>query len=136
MNNDNPKTYKKNGKLQRNKSSKEMAKDWGIHIGDNLTLERRILNQPKLIFNKHKEVNPRNRLFRKDVKYDGVTINKNEIMYIYSKNDKTDFRLIINNLFSKANMKGIIINMHPKELYSYGIKKTYKWEGIIFLIRN
>ena len=136
INNDNPKTYKKIGELKRNKSSKELAKDWGINLGDNLSLEGRILSQPKLIFNKHKEVNPRNGLFRTDVTYDGVTINQNEIMYIYSKNDRADLRTIINNLFSKADMKGIKINIHPKELYSYGINNTHNWEGIKNDLKN
>ena len=136
MNNDNPKTYKKNGELKRNKSSKELSKDWGINLGDNLSLEGRILNQPKLIFNRNKEINPRNGSFRTDVTYDGVTINKNELMYIYSKNDRTDFRPIINNLFSKANMKGIKINMYPNEIFSYGIRNTYNWEGIKNDLKN
>ena len=130
MNNDNPKQYKKNGTVIRNKSSKELAKDWGINLGDNISLKGRILNQPILIFKKNKEVIPRNGLFRTDATYDGVTIYRNDIMYIYSRKDRADFRNIINNLFGKADMKGIKMNFSPKDFSSYGIDKPFKWDDI------
>ena len=130
MNNTNGREYKKDGKLVRNKSSKELAKEWGINLGENLTVNGRILNQPKLIFNKHKEVNPRNGIFRTDVTYDGVTINRDNLMYLYSRKDRADFRSLLNNLFSKASSKGMQIRARPNDLYSYGFDRPYNWEEL------
>ncbi len=131
MNSDIPKKYK-----NYTKSSKELAEDWGINLGETLTLEGRILNQPTLIFAKHKEVNPRNGLFRTDVTYDGVEITRDNLMYIYSKRDRADFRALINSLFNKASMKGIDIKTKPNDLYSYGLNKTYSWEDIKSELKN
>ena len=131
MNSETPKKFKKNIK-----SSKELAKDWGINLGENLNLEGRILNQPKLIFDKHKEVTPRNGLFRTDVTYDGVTITKDNLMYIYNKRDRADFKSLINNLFNKANMKGIQIKVKPNELYSYGFNKAFNWDDIKYELKG
>ena len=131
MNSDIPKKYK-----NYTKSSKELAEDWGINLGEPLTLEGRILNQPTLIFAKHKEVNPRNGLFRTDVTYDGVEITRDNLMYIYSKRDRADFRALINSLFNKASMKGIDIKTKPNDLYSYGLNKTYSWEDIKSELKN
>ena len=129
MNNEVPREYKKNSEI-RNKSSKELAEEWGINLGDNLTLEGRVLNQPKLIFDRHKEVNPKNGLFRTDVTYDGVTIDRDNLMYLYSRRDRADFRSLLNNLFSKASSKGMQIKARPNDLYSYGFDRTYNWEDL------
>ena len=130
MNDDTPKQFKKNGELISTKSSKQLADEWGINLGENLSLEGRVLNQPKLIFNNKKLVTPRNGLFRTEATYDGVTITRDNFMYIYNRKDRADFRTIINNLFSKAKIKDIRINVRPDELYSYGFNRAYNWEDI------
>ena len=130
MNDDTPKQFKKNGELISTKSSKQLADEWGINLGENLSLEGRVLNQPKLIFNNKKLVTPRNGLFRTEATYDGVTITRDNFMYIYNRKDRADFRSIINNLFSKAKIKDIRINVRPDELYSYGFNRAYNWEDI------
>ena len=130
MNDDTPKQFKKNGELISTKSSKQLADEWGINLGENLSLEGRVLNQPKLIFNNKRLVTPKNGLFRTESAYDGVTITRDNFMYIYNRKDRADFRSIINNLFSKAKMKDIRINVRPDELYSYGFNRAYNWEDI------
>ena len=131
MNNETPKKYKNN-----TKSSKELAEDWGINLGENLTLEGRILSQPTLIFAKHKEVIPRNGIFRTDVTYNGVEITRDNLMYIYSRRDKADIRSLMNGLLNKASSKGIEIRAKSNDLYSYGINKTYSWEEIKSELKN
>ena len=135
MNNDTPKQFKKNGELIATKSSKQLADEWGINLGENLSLEGRVLNQPKLIFN-NKPVIPKNGLFRTEEAYDGVSFTRDNFMYIYNRKDRADFRSIINNLFSKARIKKIKINVRPDELYSYGFNKAYNWEDIKYELRK
>ena len=130
MNDDTPKQFKKNGELISTKSSKQLADEWGINLGENLSLEGRVLNQPKLIFNNKRLVTPKNGLFRTESAYDGVTITRDNFMYIYNRKDRADFRSIINNLFNKAKIKDIRINVRPDELYSYGFNRAYNWEDI------
>ena len=130
MNDDTPKQFKKNGELISTKSSKQLADEWGINLGENLSLEGRVLNQPKLIFNNKRLVTPKNGLFRTESAYDGVTITRDNSMYIYNRKDRADFRSIINNLFNKAKIKDIRINVRPDELYSYGFNRAYNWEDI------
>ena len=130
MNDGTPKQFKKNGELISTKSSKQLADEWGINLGENLSLEGRVLNQPKLIFNNKRLVTPKNGLFRTESAYDGVTITRDNFMYIYNRKDRADFRSIINNLFNKAKIKDIRINVRPDELYSYGFNRAYNWEDI------
>ena len=125
-----PKQYKRNGIVITNKSSKELAKEWGINLGDNISLQGRILHQPTLVFDNKKTVIPRNGNFRTDVTYDGVTITRDNIMYIYNRRDRTDFRRLMGDLFTKANFKGIKIKVNTNELDSYGLDKTYNWDEI------
>ena len=130
MNSNIPKQFKKNGELIQSKSSKQLADEWGIKLEGNLTLKGRRLNQPKLIFFKKKEVIPKNGLFRTEAAYDGVTLTRDNFMYIYNRKDRADFRSLINNLFNKAKAKEINVNIRPNEIYSYGINKAFNWEEI------
>ena len=122
-------------KMMKDKS-KELAEDWGINLGENLTLEGRILSQPTLIFAKHKEIIPRNGIFRTDVTYNGAEITRDNLMYIYSRRDKADIRSLMNGLLNKASSKGIEIRAKINDLYSYGINKTYSWEEIKSELKN
>ena len=130
MNCDIQKQYKKKDKVIVNKSSKELAEEWGINLGDPLSFEGRLLKQPTLIFDNKKEVYPKNGLFRTDVTYDGVTITQDNLMYIYNKRDRADFKGLLKGLFSKAVAKGIKVKTDPYKLDSYGFEKTYYWEDI------
>ena len=130
MNNDIPKQLKRNGELIPSKSSKQLADEWGINLGENLSLEGRILNQPTLIFNNNKNVRPKNGIFRTEEAYDGVTITRDNFMYLYNRRDRADFKSLINNLFKKAEAKRIRIKTSPNEIYSYGFNNAFKWEDI------
>lgn len=124
------KQYKKNNTIIKNKSSKELAEEWGINLGDSLSFEGRILEQPILYFKGKKEVHPKNGTFRTDVTYDGVTFTNDNLMYIFHRRDKADFRGLIKGLFIKAEAKGIKVRASINDLYSYGIDKAYSWEDI------
>ena len=131
MNSKDAKEYtKKNGEKVINKSSLQLSEEWGIKLGDNLTLEGKLLIQPKLIFNNNVIVSPKNGLFRTESAYDGVAITRDNIMYLYDRRDKTDFRKILSLLFSKANMKKIDIRTNPNEVKSYGFDRTNSWKEI------
>ena len=135
MNSNIPKQYKRNGELISTRSSKQLSDEWGINLGDNLTLEGRILNQPTLIFDRSKVI-PKNGIFRTESAYDPVTITKDNFMYIYNRRDKADFRSLIGNLFSKAHTKKIKIEVRPDEVYSYGFNKAFNWEEIKYELKK
>ena len=130
MNCDIPKQFKKNGELIPSKSSKQLADEWGINLGENLTLEGRILNQPTLIFNGKTEVIPKNGLFRTQQAYDGVTLTGENFMYIYNRKDRTDCRALMRGLFQKAQIKKINVKVDVKDVYSYGLNNTHNWNEI------
>ena len=89
------KKFKKpNGEIITSKSSKELADAWGINLGDNLSLQGRILRQPILVFDRNKEVIPKNGIFRTEAAYDGVTITRDNFMYIYNRKDRTIYKII------------------------------------------
>ena len=136
MNSDIPRLYKKNGEIINSKSSKQLAEEWGINLGENLTLEGRILNQPKLIFDNKKEVIPRNGLFRSESAYDGVSITRDNFMYLYNKKDRSDFRYLINALLGKANMKKMNVKVRANEIISYGFNKSFNWEDIKYELQK
>ena len=137
MNSTTAKKFKKpNGEIITSKSSKELADAWGINLGDNLSLQGRILRQPILVFDRNKEVIPKNGIFRTEAAYDGVTITRDNFMYIYNRNDRTNFKSLIGGLFSKANVKNIKIKVRPDEVYSYGFNKPYNWEDIKYELRK
>ena len=136
MNSDIPRLYKKNGEIINSKSSKQLAEEWGINLGENLTLEGRILNQPKLIFDNKKEVIPRNGLFRSEAAYDGVSITRDNFMYLYNKKDRSDFRYLINALLGKANMKKMNVKVRANEIISYGFNKSFNWEDIKYELQK
>ena len=131
MNSDQPREYKKrNGEIIKNKSSRQLAEEWGIKLGDNLTLQGRELSQPKLIFNKNATVVPRNGLFRTQGLLRGVEIKKETLMCIYDRRDRVDVKGLLGGLFSKASQKGIKVSIRPFEVESHGLNYTNNWNDI------
>ena len=59
INSDEQKEIRRNGEIISTKSSKKLADEWGINLGENLSLEGRILRQPSLRFD-NQTVNPSN----------------------------------------------------------------------------
>ena len=135
MNSNSVKEYKKNGVLIPSKSSKQIADEWGINLGENLTLEGRILNQPTLNFHKI-DITPKNGLFRTEKAYDGVTLTRDNIIYLYNKRDRSDFRYLIRNLFNKAEAKHLNVKVGANDIYSYGFDNPYKWEDIKYELQK
>ena len=108
MNSTEAKEFKKrNGEKIISQTSKQLADEWGIKLGDNLTLQGRILAQPKLVFNNKVNVYPKNGLFRTEGTYDGVKFTRDNLLYIFDKRDRADFKALLGNLFGKAKTKGI-----------------------------
>ena len=96
MNSKEPKQYKRrNGEIITNKSSKQLAEEWGIKLGHNLTLKGRELSQPKLIFDKNVTINPKNGLFRPQGLLRGVQIKKESLMCIYDKRDRFEIKKLL-----------------------------------------
>ena len=54
----------KDGNKYTSKSSNQISKEWGINLGENLTIQGRLLPQPKLKYGKGNIVNPNNGNFR------------------------------------------------------------------------
>lgn len=93
MNSKEPKQYKRrNGEIITNKSSKQLAQEWGIKLGRNLTLKGRELSQPKFIFDKNVTIYPKNGLFRAQGLLRGVEIKKESLMCIYDKRDRFEIK--------------------------------------------
>ena len=108
MNNNNaPKSYKgKDGKSYPSKTSAEVSREWGINLGENLTIKGRILPQPKLLYGKNQVVSPNNGNFRSGSTFNGVTLNSNNFVYVYDKRDNSDIRNSLKGLLEKGKSKG------------------------------
>ena len=136
MNSQEPIQHKKrNGEIMINKTSKQLAEEWGIKLGDNLSLEGRILSQPKLIFKRKVSVLPKNGTFRTEGLYDGVELTKENLLYIYDKRERDKDRNIdpvslLGGLFAKARQKGITVDLKPYEVKSFGLNNTNNWDDI------
>ena len=131
MNSTEAKEYKKrNGEKIITQTSKQLADEWGIKLGDNLTLQGRILSQPKLIFNNKSSVYPRNGLFRTEGTYDGVKFTRDNLLYIFDKRDRADFKGLLASLFGKAKAKGIRVEVRPNEVQYFALDRTNNWSDI------
>ena len=129
INSDEQKEIRRNGEIISTKSSKKLADEWGINLGENLSLEGRILRQPSLRFD-NQTVNPRNGTYRAESAYDGATITRDNFMYIYNKNDRSDIRYLIGSLLKKAEQKNMKVKVSSHDVYSYGLNNTRDWDSI------
>ena len=106
------KNYKgKDGNLYTSKSSNEIAQEWGINLGENLTVSGRLLPQPKLLYAKKNVVVPKNGNFRSGNTFTGSAINLNNFVYVYDKRDKSDIRSSLKGLLGKGTQKGMPIDI-------------------------
>ena len=137
MNSNEAKEFKKrNGEKVISQTSKQLAEEWGIKLGDNLKLQGRILSQPKLVFDKKANVIPRNGLFRTEGIYDGVKFTRDNLLYIFDKRDRADFKALLGALFGKARAKGIRVEVRPHEVQYYGLNRTNNWNAIRSELNN
>ena len=131
MNSKEPKQYKRrNGEIITNKSSKQLAEEWGIKLGSNLTLKGRELSQPKLIFDKNVTINPKNGLFRPQGLLRGVQIKKESLMCIYDKRDRFEIKKLLGVLFGKAKAKGLKVDINPENVELKVLNYTNNWNDI------
>jgi aubergine-like protein len=132
MNNNNaPKSYKgKDGKSYPSKTSAEVSKEWGINLGENLTIKGRILPQPKLLYGKNQIVTPNNGNFRSGPTFNGVTLNSNNFVYVYDKRDNSDIRNSLKGLLDKGRSKGLNINSAPGDLHGVSLGNFSNWDDI------
>ena len=134
MNNNNaPKSYKgKDGHSYPSKTSAEVSREWGINLGENLSIKGRILPQPKLLYGKNQIITPNNGNFRSGTTFNGASLNKNNFIYIYDKRDISDIRNSLKGLLDKGKNKGlnINININNNELHGVQLSNFSKWEDI------
>ena len=132
MNNNNaPKSYKgKDGQSHPSKTSAEVSREWGINLGENLSIKGRILPQPKLLYGKNQVITPNNGNFRSGSTFNGVSINKNNFVYIYDKKDNSDIRNSLKGLLDKGRSKGLNINVNANDFHGVSLSNFSKWEDI------
>jgi len=133
MNNNESKYYKgKDGNKYTSKSSNEISREWGINLGENLTIKGRLLPQPKLKYAKNTIVNPKNGNFRSGNTCKGSTISQNNFAYVYDKRDKSDIRYSLKLLFDKGKMKGLNIKFdkNMNGIHGFPLNNFSKWEEI------
>ena len=122
MNSNEAKNYKgKDGNLYTSKSSNEISQEWGINLGENLSIKGRILPQPKLIYGKKNIIHPNNGNFRSGNSYYGSTLSLSNFVYVYDKRDKSDIRASLKGLLGKGNQKGMPIEIKPDLSGTHGV---------------
>ena len=130
-NNNSSKSYKgKDGQSYPCKTAAEVAKEWGINLGENLTIKGRILPQPKLIYGKNQTITPNNGNFRSGPTYNGVTLNSKNFIYVYDRRDNSDIRSSLNGLLEKGKSKGLTVNSAPNELHGVSLSNFSNWDDI------
>ena len=132
MNNDNaPRSYKaRDGTSHPCKTSSQVSKEWGINLGENLTIQGRILPQPKLCYGKNQIVTPNNGNFRSGCSYNGVSLNTNNFVYIYDKRDNSNIRKALGGLFEKGRSKGLGINIDQNNIHGVSLNNLSTWDNI------
>ena len=133
MNNNESKYYKgKDGNKYTSKSSNQISKEWGINLGENLTIQGRLLPQPKLKYAKGNIVKPNNGNFRSGNTCKGSTINQNNFAYVYDKRDKSDIRHSLKLLFDKGKMKGLGIqfDQNMNGIHGIALNNYSSWDQI------
>ena len=139
INSDNHKKIKRrNGQVIEMKSAKELIKEWGINIGDNLSFLGRIIPQPQLHF-KNNCIFPRNGIFKPDKPYESEVITNDNIFYVYDINERNcNHRDLFTEIMLKFRTKGFNFasDFHPNKVCGYGLENTNNWESIDYSLRK
>jgi aubergine-like protein len=127
------KGYKgKDGNSYTSKSSNQISKEWGINLGENLSIQGRIMPQPKLKYAKNNIIKPNNGNFRSGNTVQGAEISLNNFAYIYDKKDKSDIRNSLKNLLGKGRSKGlnIKIDQNMNNIHGITLNNYSSWKDI------
>ena len=127
------KGYKgKDGNSYTSKSSNQISKEWGINLGENLSIKGRILPIPKLKYAKNNIVKPNNGNFRSGNTANGAQISRNNFAYVYDKRDKSDIRSSLKGLFAKGRMKGLNIkfDQNMSDIHGITLNNFSSWNDI------
>jgi len=117
------------------KSPKELAEEWGIQLGNNLTFDGRIIPSPKINFNGQNNIdidvrNSLNGLFKPGSPIKAKNLTEKNFFVIFDSNDKkTNYRDILFKLCDKFKSKGFN-NINKKNVQGFGLKNTSNWESI------
>ena len=132
MNNDNsPRTYKgRDGKQHPSKTSLQVAREWGINLGDNLSIQGRILPQPQLKYGRNQIVVPKNGNFRSASTFKGVNLNPQNFIYIYDQKDRANIGKSLYSLLEKGRCKGLEINLEMNQIKKIALNNFSNWDDI------
>ena len=140
INSENQKKIKnKSGQEIEIKSPKEICKEWGISIGNNLSFPGRIIAQPQLYFKGDNKIIPRNGIYRADNPYQAVIITNDNIFFIYDKNERnSNHRQLFREIMIKCRQKCFHFSddFHPDKVLGFGLENTNNWESIYHSLRK
>ena len=134
LNSTSKKSYiNKQGKEVILKSAKETQELYGIKIGDNLTVNARIMPQPHLMFNHgEKFVIPNNGIFRAENPNVVVQFTNDNLFYVYDKREKDDAYKVFNSLMVKCRQKKFAFSndFNPSNVRGYCLNRSNNWNEL------
>ena len=129
----NKKYTNKQGKEVKLRSAKEMQDLYGIKIGDNLTIDARVMPQPHLMFNHgEKFVVPNNGIFRAENPNVVMKFTSENLFYVYDQREKGDAFKLFNGLMLKCRQKKFTFSndFNPNKVRGYCLQRTNNWNEI------
>ena len=131
INSNSYKLYKtKDGKMVKSKTPSEVAKEWGISLGNNLSINGIQLSQPNLMFSEDQTIIPKNGRFQSGGIKRPVTLDENNFIYIYDSRDNSNIKILLKNLIDKARYKGILIKVNIDKINGIQLKDYRHWDDI------
>ena len=140
---DKNKTIKKGNQEYSLKSPKELAEEWGIKLGNNLTFQANIISPPKLNFvdknQKDIEISIKNGIFKPGNLFRKIDITDKNLFVIFDINDKNIKNMNIQKVFCKLCDKFFqkgFENFDSNKVPGFGLHNTNKWENIEVELRK
>ena len=113
----------------------EVAKEWGISLGNNLSITGRILPQPRLLF-RDGPVSANNGKYLSGKTKEGKTFTEENFIYIYDSNDNSAIKNYLKLLLDKARMKGMTINVDIKNIPCIALNNLNRWDDVLNSLRR